>query len=101
MLFLLSSNVWDCWGGGTMTDLSARCFWTDRGRVSPPRANVDKGSYGEFRPSMKCKVTCAEVHRPSIFYFSEVNHGSQQCGVWSGRIEGETGNCAIRRADTG
>jgi len=30
-----------------MTNLSARCVWTDRGRVSPPRANVDKGSYGD------------------------------------------------------
>jgi len=58
-----------------MTCLSARCSWTDRGRVSPPRANVDKGSYGEFRPSMNCKVTCADVHRPSTLYVSEVNHG--------------------------
>ena len=35
-----------------MTSLSARCSWTDRGRVSPPRANVDKGSYGEFGSPM-------------------------------------------------
>ena len=58
-----------------MTVLSARSFWTDRGRVSPVCANVDKGSYGEFRPALNCKVTCAEVHRPSIFWFSEVYHG--------------------------
>ena len=66
-----------------MTSLSAKCSWTDRGRVSPSRANVDKGSYGEFLPSMNCKVTCAEVHRPSSFSLARsiMDHNTVVYGV--------------------
>ena len=55
-----------------MTCLSARCSWTDRGRVSPPRANVDKGSYGELKPSMNCKVRVVADWTLAMFLRREV-----------------------------